>query len=70
VDGDLDAVAQSELGEDARDVALDSGLTEVEPGSDLGVGQALGYQPHDAEFLGWIIGWSVIGAWKMATRDA
>jgi hypothetical protein len=43
VDGDLDAVAQADFGEDAGDVALDSGLAEVEPGGDLGVGQSLGY---------------------------
>ena len=49
VDGDLDAIAQIELGQDAGDVALDGGLAEVEPGGDLGVRQALGHQPHDAE---------------------
>jgi hypothetical protein len=37
VDGDLDAVAQAEFGEDAGDVALDGGLAELEPGGDLGV---------------------------------
>jgi hypothetical protein len=50
MDGDLDAVAQPELGEGAGDVALDGGLAEVKRGGDLGVGQALGDQPHDAEF--------------------
>ena len=35
VDGDPDAVAQVEFGEDAGDVALDHGLTEVERGGDL-----------------------------------
>src|SRR5260370_1948481 len=48
--GDLHPVAQIELGEDAGDVALDGGLAEVEPGGDLGIRQALGYQPDDAEF--------------------
>jgi hypothetical protein len=41
VDGDLHPVPQAELGEDADDVALDGGFAEVEPGRDLGVGQAL-----------------------------
>ena len=50
VDGNLHPVPQAELGEDAGDVALDGGLAEVEPGGDLGVRQALGHEPHDAEF--------------------
>jgi hypothetical protein len=49
VDGDLHPVPQPELGQDAGDVALDGGFAEVEPGSDLGVRQALGHQPDDAE---------------------
>jgi hypothetical protein len=55
VDSDLDAVAQAGLGEDAGDVALDGGLAEIEPGGDLGVGQPLGHQPHDA--LSWASPW-------------
>jgi hypothetical protein len=50
VDGDLHPVPQAELGEDAGDVALDGGLAEVEPGGELGVRQAPGHQPDDAEF--------------------
>jgi hypothetical protein len=50
VDGDLHPVAQAEFAEDAGDVALDGGLAEVKAGCDLGVGQALGDQPDDAEF--------------------
>ena len=50
VDGNLHPVPQGELGEDAGDVALDGGLAQVEGGGDLGVGLALGHEPHDAEF--------------------
>src|SRR6202030_3755862 len=49
-DHDLHAVAQAELGQGVGDVALDGCLAEVEPGCDLGVGHALGYQPDDVEF--------------------
>src|ERR1700744_671035 len=50
VDGDLYPVPQAELGQDARDVALDGGLAEVEPGGDLGVRPALGHEADDPEF--------------------
>src|ERR1035441_5254171 len=48
-DRDLYAVAQVQLGEDAGDVALYGCLAEVELRCDLGIRQALGYQPHDLE---------------------
>jgi hypothetical protein len=50
VDGDPDPVPQAQLGEDADDVALDGGLAEEEAAGDLGVGQALSDEPHDADF--------------------
>src|SRR5579862_292963 len=50
VDGDLDAVAQAEPGQDAGDVALDGCLAEVEPGRDLGVRKPGRDKPHHLAF--------------------
>jgi hypothetical protein len=50
IDGNLDAVAEAELGEGARNVAFDGGFAEIKLGSDLGVRQALGNQADDADF--------------------
>jgi hypothetical protein len=45
------------------------------PGHLLGGGGALGIPPMPtwamiSVIVGWIVGWSVIGAWRMSTRDA
>ena len=46
----LDAVAKVEFGQDARDVGLDGGFSEVQLGRDLGVRQSPCDCPQDVEF--------------------
>ena len=50
VDGNLHSVSQAELGENAGDVALDGGLAEESLAAISAFEQALGHEPHDAEF--------------------
>ena len=49
-DDGLDPVADTELAQQARDVAFDGGLADEEPAGELGVGQAAGEQPQDLGF--------------------
>lgn len=49
-DDGLEAVAYAELGEDCCDVGLDGGFAEVEPLTDLGVGQPAGHLLQDLVF--------------------
>src|SRR5215469_5222570 len=49
-DDGLDPVADSELAQQARDVALDGGLADEESTGEFGVGQAAGEQPQDLGF--------------------
>jgi hypothetical protein len=61
-----------------RPAGLASGLGGGPGGGPLhfgGSGGALGIPPMPTwgmilVIVGWIVGWSVIGAWRMATRDA
>ncbi len=48
-DDDLDAVADTELREDASDVTLHGGLTEVELVRELSIRETARDQSHDAE---------------------
>src|SRR5690348_16533225 len=48
-DDSLDAVAESELHQDARDVRLDGCLADDEAGRDLGVGEAAGEELEHLE---------------------
>jgi hypothetical protein len=49
-DDGLDAVAESELGEDAGDVGLDGRLGQVEAGGEFGVAQSSGQQAEYLQF--------------------
>src|SRR6266446_10647656 len=65
--GDLGSRAESELVQDAAHVTVDGALGNEQPGSDLLVGQALGYQPGHVRLP--LRQRARIGSWRR-TRDA
>jgi hypothetical protein len=60
-DDDLDAVARSELGEDALDVRLDRGAFQGQRFGDLGVRETLGEQLEDFPFARGELGETWVG---------